>query len=199
MANTSSPGGFRPVRYLGGSPYNGAVNHYYTPAGNGTAIYLGDPVAINGSAQTVNGETLPDVIIGTAGSPQLLAGVMVAVLPDVATSTVYRVASTLRKVAVARDPSLLFEIEEGTGTSGATGTALAANDIGLNANYVVVGGSTVTGWTGTVLDNASEATTTTLDCRIVGFVNRADNEIGVRAKWLVKFNVNHYSQLVAVT
>ena len=200
MANTSSPGGFRPKRYLSGQPYNGAVNHFFTNASDGTAVYLGDPVTLRGSSQTVNGETYADVTIGTAGSGATLpvVGAMVAVFPDVATSTVYRVASTQRKVAVATDPWLVYEIEEGITGAGA-GTALAIGDIGLNANYVITAGSTVTGWTGTVLDNSTEATTTTLDCRIVGFVNRADNEAGVRAKWLVRFNNHHHNSLVAIT
>ena len=164
MANTSSPGGFRPKRYLSGQPYNGAVNHFFTNASDGTAVYLGDPVTLRGSSQTVNGETYADVTIGTAGSGATLpvVGAMVAVFPDVATSTVYRVASTQRKVAVATDPWLVYEIED-------------------------------------VLDNSTEATTTTLDCRIVGFVNRADNEAGVRAKWLVRFNNHHHNSTVAIT
>lgn len=198
MANTSSPGGFHPVRYLSGAPYNGAVNKFHTVTGNGTAFYLGDPLALAGTASTLNGEIRPDVGIGTAGSSQLLVGVCVSVLPDIFSSTVHRAASTARAIAVATDPFLLFEIEEGTSAAGA-GTALAASDIGLNANYVVTAGSTVTGWSGTVLDNSTEATTTTLDCRLVGFVNRADNEVGVRAKWLVKFNNHHYLSTTAIT
>ena len=41
----NAPFGFRPVRYLNGSPYNGAVTHVAASATT-TAIALGQPVAL---------------------------------------------------------------------------------------------------------------------------------------------------------
>jgi hypothetical protein len=107
-------------------------------------------------------------------------------------STIYRAASTQRIVYVADDPSLLFEIQEVSG-----GTALTANDIGLNANFVVAAGSTTTGLSGVELNNATEATTNTLDLQIVGFQNRTGNEIGEHAKWLVRINRHQRANQVA--
>jgi hypothetical protein len=119
-------------------------------------------------------------------------GVVVGVQPDTQDSLRYRAASTLRIVYVADDPDLLFEIIEGN-----SGTALAANDAGLNADYVVASGSTVTGLSGTMINNATEATTNTLDLHLMGPVASENNEIGYSCKWLVTFNRHQYRNQVA--
>lgn len=190
MANADTPFGFRPVRYLSGAPYNGATNTYHTPAGDGTAAFIGDPMYNGSTGSTINGQIRMDVIQAATGSR--LTGVMVAVLPDTRESLVYRAASTARRVKLADDPNLVFEIQEVSG-----GTAFTAAEMGLNANFVVGSGSTVTGFSGVELNNGSEATTATLDCKIVGFVNRPDNEIGEHAKWLVRLNNHLYANQVA--
>ena len=46
MANANSPRGLVPYAFASGAVYNGAFNTYYVPAGNGTALYLGDPVTV---------------------------------------------------------------------------------------------------------------------------------------------------------
>ena len=56
---------------------------------------------------------------------------------------------------------------------------LAAADIGLNADLVVGSGDTTTGMSAMELDTDSKATTATLQLKIVGFVDRPDNESGV--------------------
>lgn len=196
MANVDSPFGLRPVRYMSGAPYNGAVNAYSTAAGDATAIYVGDPVVISGTGQTINGVVYQDVDQAATGDK--IVGVVVAVDPVIGSgangrdSTIYRAASTQRIVYVADDPNLLFEIQEVSG-----GTPLAADDIGLNANFVVAAGSTTTGLSGVELNNATEATTNTLDLQIVGFQNRTGNEIGEHAKWLVRINRHQRANQVA--
>jgi hypothetical protein len=196
MANVDSPFGLRPVRYMSGAPYNGAVNAYSTAAGDGTAIYVGDPVIISGTAQTIGDVIYQDV--DQAATGDVIVGVVVAVDPVLGAgangrdSTKHRAASTQRIVYVADDPNLLFEIQEVSG-----GTALAANDIGLNANFVVAAGSATTGFSGVELNNATEATTNTLDLQIVGFQNRVGNEIGEHAKWLVRINRHQRANQVA--
>lgn len=190
MPNIDSPSGLSPVRYMSGAPYNGAVNIYSTATGDGTAIYVGDPVIISGTAQTIEGVIYQDV--DQAATGDVMVGVVVAVLPDTRDSLIYRAASTQRLVAVADDPNLLFEIQEVSG-----GTALAAADIGLNANFVVSAGSATTGLSGVELNNATEATTNTLDLQIVGFANRPGNEVGEHAKWLVRINRHQRANQVA--
>lgn len=182
MANSNAPTGLQPVRYRSGAPYNGAANVYYVPATDGTALFKGDPVIIAGAADT-NG--VPTCTRATAGSAGRITGVVVGFVPSPnIIANGYRVASTAEYVLVADDPDLLFEIQEDS-----TGGALAATDIGLNADLAAGSGSTVTKLSGFQLDSSTADTTATLQLRIVGIAQRADNEIGANAKVLVRINL----------
>jgi hypothetical protein len=197
MANANAPFGLRPVGKLSGAPFAGAVRAFSVAAGDGTAIYIGDPVKGAGTSQFINGQTYSDVVQAATGD--VLTGVVVGVEPVTSTSTIYRVASTQRIVYVNVDPDALFEIQQGTG-----GTALNANDIGLNANFAVSAGSATTGLSGVTLNNVGEATTNTLDLKIIGIVNRADNDPGSAvttggdaSRFLVRINRHQYADQVA--
>lgn len=190
MANADTPFGLKPVRHLSGAPYNGAADVFSTASGDATAIYVGDPVKLSGTSSTVNGVVYADV--DQAATGDVIVGVVVGVLPDVATDAIYRAASTTRRLLVATDPHLLYEIQEVSG-----GTALTAAAIGLNADFVVGSGSTVTGKSGVELNNATEATTNTLDLQIVGLQARVDNEAGEHAKWLVRINRHQFANQIA--
>jgi hypothetical protein len=175
---------------VSGRPYSGGLNVYSAAAGDATAMFIGDPVKLSGTSQTVGDWIYADV--DQAATGDVIVGVVVAVLPDTRDSVIYRAASTLRLVLVCDDPNALFEIQEVSG-----GTPLAAADIGLNANFVVGTGSTTTGLSGVELNNATEAVTNTLDLKIVGFSNKLGNEIGEHAKWLVRINRHQYANQVA--
>jgi hypothetical protein len=190
MANADTPFGLRPVKYISGAPYNGAVNTYSTASSDSTAIFVGDPVKLSGTSQVSGGYTYRDV--DQAATGDVCVGVVVAVLHETQDSLIYRAASTVRRLLVADDPALLFEIQEVSG-----GTALTANDVGLNANFVVGTGSTTTGMSGVELNNSGEATTNTLDLQIVDIVNRDDNAIGEHCKFLVRINRHQYRDQVA--
>lgn len=190
MANADTPFGLKPVRHRNGAPYTGAARVYSVAAGDATAIYVGDLVTAAGTSQTIGGTIYSDVVQSATGD--VFQGVVVGVLPVTQDSLKYRAASTQRLLLVADDPDLTFEIQEVSG-----GTPLAANDVGLNANIVVAAGSTVTGMSGVELNNATEATTNTLDVKIQGFVNRVDNEVGEHCKWLVVLNRHRYANQIA--
>ena len=190
MPNADTPRGLRPVSKLSGAPYSGSVRVFSTASGDGTAIYIGDPVKLSGTSSTVNGSVYTDV--DQAATGDVMVGVVVGVIPETRDSTVYRAASTTRLLEVCVDPDMLFEIQEVSG-----GTALTAAAIGLNADFVVGSGSTVTGYSGVELNNATEATTNTLDVQIVGLVDRSDNEAGEHAKWLVRINRHQFANQVA--
>jgi len=190
MANADTPFGFKPAQHRNGAPYNGAARRYSVPASDGTAIYIGDPVKLAGTAQTIDGQVYADV--AQAATTNVVVGVVVGVVADTRDSLTYRAASTQRVLLVADDPALLFEIQEVSG-----GTALAANDIGLNAAFVVGSGSAVTGLSGVELNNSGENTTNTLDVQIMGLVSRPDNAVGEHAKWLVRLNNHQHSNQVA--
>jgi len=194
MANVDRPNGLRPIRYIGGAPYTGAVNQYCFLAATGATAFVGDLVTLTGTAGgaglQINGidcEGMPEIKQSTANTGPHV-GVIVGFLPNQADLSVrHRVASTARIALVADDPNLLFEIQEVSG-----GTALAATAVGLNANVVVGSGSTVTGNSGMELNNATEATTLDLDCKIVGLRKRPDNAIGEHAKWEVMIAYHSY-------
>ncbi len=190
MANADRAVGLLPVRHLSGAPYNGAADVYSTASGDAVAMFVGDPVTLAGTSSTVNGVVYADVKQAATGG--IVVGVVVGFMPDTAESLIYRAASTTRRVLVATDPALLYEIQEVSG-----GTALAAADIGLNADFVVGSGSTITGKSGVELNNVGEATTNTLDLQIVGLQARADNAVGEHAKWLVRINRHQFANQIA--
>lgn len=190
MANADTPFGLRPVQHRNGAPYNGAFRIYSVAAGDATALMIGDLVKLAGTGQTVKGRMFSDVVRAATGD--VFLGPVIGVVPDTQDSLRYRAASTQRLVMVADDPELLFEIQEVSG-----GTPLTLNDAGLNANIIVAAGSTVTAMSGTELNNATEATTNTLDLHIVSPVNRDDNAIGEHCKWLVTINRHQFANQVA--
>ena len=190
MANADTPFGLRPVSMLDGSPYSASVRVFSTASGDATAIYLGDPVILSGTVSTVNGRDYPDVDQAATGN--VIAGVVVGVIPETDASTIYRAASTTRLLMVETGADVLFEIQDVSG-----GTALTTAAIGLNCDFVVAAGSTTTGQSGVELNNATEATTNTLDLQIVDFVPRADNAAGEHGKWLVRINRSQWANQVA--
>ena len=189
MANVNAPSGLSPVEYLSGAPWNGQARRYYIPSANGSAFAIGDPVTLGGSADA-NG--VPSVVIGTPGSGLLgvivgmgglkyggpggdLDNLSITVIPATKTKDYY--------VMVVDDPNVIFEVQEI-----GTGTPLAAADVGLNANLVAVANNGyVSQW---VVTNTTEATTDTLDVKLLGLVQRSDNAFGAYAKWKVLIN-NH--------
>lgn len=196
MANANFVTGLRPVGVFG-QTYQGRVTQYSVPAGDATAIFVGDPVKNVGTSQFINGQTYADVAQCATGD--VITGIVVGTLADTRDSLLYRAASTQRVLLVCDDPNALFEIQQVTG-----GTPLTANDVGLNANFVVAAGSTVTGQSGVTLDNATEATTNTLDLKIMGMVNRADNDPGSAvgtgadaSRFLVRINRHRYANQLA--
>lgn len=190
MANVDRVNGLKPIKYLNGSPYNGAYTRYFMPSGDATAAFIGDLVKLDATGDTAaaGGDALGVRSVIQAAAGDASAGVIVGfeVLPGSLDTPVYRAASTGRYVYVADDPNILFEIQED-----ADGGALAVADVGLNANVIVAAGSTTTGSSGMELDTSSKNTTATLQLKIVEFVQRVDNEVGsANAKVLVKIN-NH--------
>ena len=100
---------------------------------------------------------------------------------------VYRPASTGQYVLVCDSPDVVYEGEASTGANAAYSFAVA--DVGLNADLTTVAGSTTTGTSGASLNMAGAATTATLQWKILGVVQRPDNEItGQYTKVLVKIN-----------
>lgn len=196
MANANSAFGLMPVRYRDGRPYNGACNPYVVPASNSTALFIGDPVILAGTAVAgVVGGALPTITRATAAGGNYISGVVVGFEPNASViANGYRVASTLCTVLVADDPDLLFEIQED-----ADGGALALAAVGGNADLVSGSGSTVTKKSGFQLDSSTAATTNTLQLRVLGFTDRIDNAAAsANAKVLVAINLHSSRNLTGV-
>jgi hypothetical protein len=96
----------------------------------------------------------------------------------------YRAASTAAYVLVCTDPHMLYEIQEDS-----VGGALAAADVGLNADFIVASGNSYSKRSGVMLDTSTKATTATLPLKIMGIAQKPNNVIGANAKVLVKLNV----------
>jgi hypothetical protein len=176
MANGNTPAGLSPVRNAGNGVMTGGLETFNVPASDATALYIGDPVVKNGSADAGG---VAQVIRAVAAGP--ITGVVCGFVPDGTTNMVgFRAASTNAYVLVNTDPNQLYEIQENTG--------IAAADVGLNANLTVAAGSSVTKRSGFVLDASTKATTSTLALKIMGVSQRPSNAIGAFNKLLVKIN-----------
>lgn len=190
MANVNAPFGLSPIGSTGG-PFTGICEVMTIPASEGTAVGVGDPVLAVGSSTTnADGTVTKDVKI--AATTDVFEGVVVAVLPDTRDSTIYRAASTLRRVLVCSDPNALFVIQEGTG-----GTAFTAADAGLNASLSIGSPSTTTGKSGCTLDNSTGATTNTRAVKLIRPLPALDNAIGDSCRWVVRINRHRYVDQLA--
>lgn len=201
MSNVNAPFGFTPVSDVNGKPWSGAVRYYYHAADNSQAVYIGDLVTITGASTMVNiggtVQSIPNVTQSATGD--VFQGVCTGVIQTTRDSPIYGAASTGIILAVCDDPDALFVVQDVS-----TGTPLTANDIGYNINVTVNQGSTVTGLSGMVLNNGSEAGTNTLDLKIVGQLQQVDNDLGAdvstgaaSGRWLVRINRHRFANQVA--
>lgn len=186
MANTSRIAGFKPVKHLNGSPYNGQANIYEVAAGETIPVFVGDLVLLSNSAATsyVPAVEAPVAAAATSG---VYLGAVVGILNskldpvngNMTTGSIsldtpqYRPASTKQFILVADSPDLIFEAE--------ADAAIALASVGLNVGVVEGSGSaslgsTSTGASGMQVDASSVNTTNSLPLQIVGFPNRVDNE-----------------------
>ena len=191
MPNVDSRFGLVPTRYASGAPYNGAYNAYYIPSSDSTAMFIGDPVTLTGTATD---DGIPHVIKSTVGSGNLILGAIVGFEPNPnALETNYRTASTNRVVYVADDPNLVFKIQ-GEGT-------LAKTSIGLNAVLIYThSGDTITGKSGAELDcgtTTAPATTAAFQLKILRLHPLQDNEFAT-ANPIVEVKINNH-QLANIT
>lgn len=174
MANTQRVNGFRPVKHLNGSPYNGQFNIYEIVAGDGTATMIGDLVKTDAGTGTDNYPTC--IRHGTTGevTSGLALGVVVGFVVDPTNLNTpqYRAASTKRYAMVADSPDLIFEVMDGA-TVPTTSTL-----IGMNTGFMATAGSTTTGASGMTTGTTAATTTVTLPLKIVGIVKSPDNEVG---------------------
>lgn len=191
MANTSRINGFRPVKHLNGSPYNGQANLYYVYSASAN-LGVGDVVKFEDRSTNATGITVPTVDLAAAGDA--IVGVIVGMVNakldpfgGLTTGSInidtpqYLASGSSGYVLVSDSDDVLFEVEASNGTP-------TNRNIGLNINHANGTLSTTTGSSGATIDFGTEAATATLTFKIMGLVNRPDNEIGASARMLVKIN-----------
>lgn len=202
MANLNAPSGFAPVMYRDGSPWNGQGRLYCIAAANTNALYVGDPVKMDvTNAADANG--VGCITIGTAGST--VRGVIVAIgltvsgtLQGGAYVNPNNLAMTYRPsgaqaqnyyALVVDDPAVIFEIQEST-----TSTPGPAAAMLKNANFIVAAPATGVYLSGTQLNSNTYADTSTLNCKVIGAVQRMDNvPYTAYQKLLVTLNNHDFS------
>ena len=202
MANSDTPQGLVPVRYLNGAPYNGQCRPYVHAAGDAVALFIGDPVT---QAGTTNAAAVGSYKIGqletvklvTAASNTVpIAGVVVAVDPltgagaDGRDSTIYCAASTERVVWVADDPMIVFQIQEDDDTA-----AIALTDSAANFDLIATAaGSTITGISGFELDSSTSTVDATGDLQVLNISRIENNDFGGGfVKWDVRINLHRFN------
>lgn len=187
MPNANRAAGLAPVQYLNGAPWNGQARIYSIAAAYATKLAIGDPVISSGTSDS---RGVPGIV--RAADTGAIRGVIVGLgaLNQTAMANPQNLDQTFRPGAaqattwyamVVDDPNVVFEVQEG-------GTPLTAADTGLNTNLTITDANNFLSQV--VLDNADKAGTAALQVKLLGLVQRVDNEFGQYAKWLVKIN-NH--------
>lgn len=194
---TNAAFGLRPVRYLNGSPWNGAVNSYALTSGYATAIYTGDPVV-----------ALADGTIGIGVVAIANRGVFMGCkYTDTSGIVQFRpswtaatsvLTGTIPYALIADDPFLVFSIQETDG-SGNAGTPLALADRNLNINFRLGTGTAATGQSTTSIDNSTEATTALLNLKILDLDPTPGNVVGNFANWLCTWNTHDFKSGTGVS
>jgi hypothetical protein len=197
MANTSRINGFRPVKHLNGSPYNGQANLYYV-ASAGDEILVGDVVKLAGSADA-NGIPSVDISGVSDVSVGVVVGIMHSKFDPVGKMSTGAVSLDLPAAAqiavsgsgyvmVADSPDVVFEVETSNGTP-------AVANVGLNVSQAVGARTAATVTSPATIDMATEDTTSTLQFKILGFSQKVGNEVAASAKMLVMFNVHQFGSV----
>ncbi len=188
MANPNAPFGLRPVRYLDGTPWNGATIRCYCHSAYATALYIGSPVLWSPTlAEKDTTCKYPTVNLSAGTTGIIIRGVITSFEPNPNNLTQqYRPASQERWAnVVLATPYLVFQIrDDGTGTP---------SKVWAGQNAVLAAGtsSTVTGLSGAAIDGSTTPTTTQAHTiHIIGLADIEDNELGDYAIWDVIINTS---------
>lgn len=190
VGNVDAPCGFIPLRMLDGSPYNGATIRCSIATAYNTALGVGTPVKIAGSADSDGVATIQLAAAGDA-----VFGVITGFEPWPADLSLnYHPASTgyPQYAYVCPVHNVVFQCQENS--SAAT---LAATDTMLNIDYTAESVNTTNGRSSIELDCDTENTTNTLSLQLLGLVQRPDNLIGDNADWEVRFNDIQFANQIA--
>lgn len=174
MANKNSPFGLAVARSQ--SAYHaGETKHYYVPASNASAIYIGDLVVKTGESNATEilghkAGSLPAV--AKASNSGAVTGVVVGVLPD---GVIYGRG----KIAAGQEAVVLVADSLNTKFNIQCSGELTSTMIGQNANITAgTAGNDFTGVSASTLDVSSVSNTSDLQLKIIGLADYDLNEMG---------------------
>lgn len=189
--------GFRPVKHMNGSAYNGQVNRYMISASDSQATNVGDFVQLSGDDALVDNAAgfgvYPAVERIGSGTAVPIVGVIVGFEPDYSNLNTpnYRVASTRRVALVADASDIIF-----AGPQDAVGGVVAAASVGLNvAINLGTAGTSGAYASGMSVDSSTVALTATLPLQILGVTVAPDNDVTSTsrpAELLVRVNTHAF-------
>lgn len=188
--------GFRPVKHMNGSPYNGQVNRYMLSADDSQVTNVGDLVILSDNAALVDagGGVYPAVERAASATSSAIVGAIVGFEPDYSNlnAGAYRAASTRRVALVADSPDLIFACSQD-----GTGGVVAAASVGLNCSLVIGSGASTAPYASTMKVDSSEVDTTATDpVQIVGVLASPDNDVTSTARpaeLLVRINTHAFN------
>lgn len=190
--NVDRPNGFTPVGTLGGGSWQASIRTYTMDATH-DAIYVGDLIHMDADGYVDQYDAGDTQVIGVCVGVEVNRGLNGATeFPG------YLPTNIAGKIRVATDPFLLMEAQEDGDT-----TPLVLADINTNIEIIDGTPSALTGVSAMELDSSTKNTTNTLPLRIVGIVDREDNQLASvdaakpNTRWLVTF-ANHAWKGLAV-
>ena len=160
--------GFRPVKHMNGSSYNGQVNRYMISASDTQVTNVGDLVQLSDNdalVDTAGFGVYPAVERIGSGTAVPIVGAIVGFEPDYSNLNTpsYRAASTRRVALVADASDLILAAPQD-----AVGGVVAAASVGLNvAINLGTAGSSGAYASGMTIDSSTVATTATLPQQLV--------------------------------
>lgn len=203
MANVNAPFGLKPVKHLNGSPWNSQVNLYFIDSADTNAYYIGDAVK---SASGVAGDTttgapavtlygtrnaastsgaMRGVVVGLGSSVQTPGGSAPQAFDPTNLEAMFIPATKTKDyyVWVVDSPDVVFEAQTDT---------LASATYGYNAPLFVANAPTAPqNQSASYAQGSAAATTQAFPLKILGAVNRSDNDLSGTAQYaklLVKIN-----------
>lgn len=197
MPNVSRPTGYRPVKHVNGSPFNGQCTLYVVLASDSTAMAVGDLVDLSGAADAngipaitrataVNGPFLGAVVGFLPSGTSPVDGALTSGTADLSLSG-FRPASTLRYALVADAIDVVFEAQ-------GSGTFVWNADPGLNASTTTTaaGANGNAGVSNMQVDLGTKATGNTLGLKILGASRRVDQDVGDTANVKLEVMINQH-------
>lgn len=186
MANAAYIRGFQAVGTIGGG--SGKIQRFAALAADATVIGRGDFVTATGASGQPTDFGAAGYVAKVPVAAQSATGGVFA-----GASLTFRDASLLRSIWVNVDPNTLYE-----GRIDGGANAVAAADAQLNANIIVAAANTTTGWSQMQIDGTTEATTNTLDLKLLNFLPYVGNDDTLaNPHWLVRINRHRYVDQVA--